>query len=79
MWQDITTVPRDGTRVLLAQGETVEIGKWVAEETGHDETVSEKGGKRVQEWVVSSTGYWDDVTTIYDPTHWQPIPTPPQT
>ncbi|OQW71707.1 MAG: hypothetical protein BVN33_14850, partial [Proteobacteria bacterium ST_bin13] len=72
-WQDISTAPKDGTLVLLAQIEIIEIGKWVAEETGHYETVSEKNGKRVQEWVSSSSGYWD-VNTIYDPTHWMPLP-----
>ena len=76
-WQPIETVPRDGTKVLLVQDEWVEIGYWRADEWGEYETVSEKDGRRIQQWTTRTTGYWGGAEAIYEPTHWMPVPKPP--
>ena len=78
MWQPINTAPKDGTRVLLVQGDLIGVGRWHLEESGHWATISEKGGKRTQEWEDTSSGWWEDVPQdMYEPTHWMPLPAPP--
>ena len=63
MWQTIDSAPRDGSRVLL-----FEAGGFMAEVCWG-------------EWIG---GEWRDIGDIgcngqwgYEPTHWQPLPPPP--
>jgi hypothetical protein len=74
-WRPIATAPKDGTRVLIADSENVESGRWSAAFTLHSmRTITIPAG-------------WDD--DRYDaahtferegkqPTHWMPLPEPPK-
>lgn len=75
-WQPISTVPKDGTIVLLHQDGTVRAGAWVDTSYESEELVEKRGNQRVYEIVRTEAGHWtcDD---IYDPTHWMPLPEPP--
>jgi len=62
-WLPIETAPRDGTSVLLYDSEEgIGVGHWVE---GDDEF----GVDRF--WVAFTT-------TCSSPTHWMPLPEPPQ-
>lgn len=76
-WQPIETAPKDGTRIILAQNGGVEVGSWHAEDSGYYETISSTASERKQRWVQTSDGYWTGLDEIYDPTHWMPLPSPP--
>ena len=61
-WQDISSVPKDGTAVLLFDASyrnrsQVVVGWWR----------SDRNGDR---WIIGGGG------TVF-PTHWQPLPFPP--
>lgn len=64
-WKPIETAPKDGTRVLLGRADE----GWTTVGSFDDER---------DEWWESNTN-WDDFNgaPIY-PTHWQPLPEPPQ-
>jgi hypothetical protein len=63
-WQPIETAPKDGTRVIARQGFTVDTMFW---------------SKRI--WAGGG-GWVSDIcrseTYVYSPTHWMPLPDPPQ-
>lgn len=61
-WQPIETAPRDGTRIL-----------------GYDDSgLSDAGGIAIIRWSVEGQLWWDETLDLFTPTHWQPLPTPPQ-
>lgn len=77
-WQDISTAPKDGTRILLTDGKWVEAGCWAPALHGEN-----------YPWA-----FVDDFTPLdsadclgvnvnaFDGryvTHWQPLPPPPTT
>jgi len=76
-WQPIETAPRDGTEILLcraydAAGKTIkplgifaQVAAWWADE-------SDEG-----EWVVYCSMVREP-TLHFEPTHWMPLPDPPQ-
>ena len=67
-WQPIETAPKDGTRVLIA---FQSIGQWVI--------LSAYWNTREDVWTddaVVSFGY--EETAEYEPTHWMPLPKPPE-
>jgi hypothetical protein len=67
-WQPIETAPRDGTSVLLFDGEIHE-GFW-------DEVdFNEFSGTPVMSWNYGNLSWIDD--TNFWPTHWMPLPSPP--
>lgn len=62
-WHPIETAPLDGTSVLVAEGRAVGEAKYY-----------ERDGWR---WAGNDpTDSWG--STVY-PTHWQPLPMPPET
>lgn len=67
-WQPIETAPKDGSVVL---------GYWVASLDGIDVT-----GDKCYALTLWMGGEWvsaDDCDISFaDPTHWMPLPTPPQ-
>jgi hypothetical protein len=71
-WQDISTAPKDGTRILINEGneDYPEVVYW-------DPAYGEEGFYRnhATAWVNSSSEQIDE-----QPTHWKPLdlPTPPQ-
>lgn len=76
-WQPIETAPRDGTLVLVWSDELYMkpyIAWW-----GVDQNAPEDGNEQ-EEWLTGdgdswSTGYY---YTPCNPTHWMPLPAPPQ-
>lgn len=72
-WQRIGTAPRDGTALLLWNGDHI-IGWW--------ETAREfAGSPHFNDWSsgqVSASGYDAGYERVYNPTHWMPLPTPPE-
>lgn len=69
-WQPIATAPRDGTRVLLCWNGHVVCGHW-----------------DYDRYAAQPRPYWHtDYESIYGrrmtrntpPTHWQPLPEPPE-
>ena len=68
-WQDISTAPKDGTPILLYDDRVV-VGWWGAVDPDGEawkflDTVCE--GDHLNWWV------WG-----YGPSHWQPLPKPPE-
>jgi hypothetical protein len=63
-WQDISTAPKDGTRVMLSYDDSVTTGRyWDAWNDG------------TADWFDDS----DDVLCGYlKPTHWMPLPPAPE-
>jgi hypothetical protein len=68
-WQPIETAPKDGTRILLSDGETVDTACWGRIDMG--------GGKGWQRFV-NVGGEWNDYGEFDNPTHWMRLPQPPQ-
>lgn len=69
-WRPIETAPRDGTRLLLWNGDHV-LG-WF--ETAIEFTT------RVNDWVsglASAAGYDAGFDRVHGVTHWMPLPDPP--
>ncbi len=69
-WQSIETAPRDGTTILVGHSESVFSAWW--------EPDGWKTGSGVAGWVDGCTNNDGDYST-YEPTHWQPLPPPPNT
>lgn len=66
-WQDISTAPKDGTRILLAgmpYGPTIRCGCW-----GIGRYLGRKRGYE--------PGWTDTPGHTFHPTHWMPLPAPP--
>ena len=61
-WQPIETAPKDATNVLLCDDDIIFIGFW-----SKGETV----------WTDGSTDMFDQ-SCAFHPTHWMPLPTPPE-
>ncbi len=61
-WRPISESPRDGTMLLLG---------WAGREWAHPGRWATSGGY----WTAAEGGDNDEFT--HDPTHWQPLPTPP--
>lgn len=65
-WQPIESAPKDGTRVLIYQGGHVYIAWW-----------DEKDWTGV--WVIFDCDDSFYSLTADHPTHWLPLPDPPET
>ena len=66
-WQDISTAPKDGTRVLVAARGMVEAARWT------------NGGYGAWGWhnaYSEREDPWEG--NRLDATHWMPLPTPPE-
>ena len=69
-WRPIETAPKDGTNVLL-------YGRWKGEVSKNPEYWDIfKAAYSFDEWVVCDSDIYGPI--ILDPTHWQPLPKPPQ-
>lgn len=70
-WQDIASAPRDGAEIIVTDGKTVATAST-------DEFCDDT------EWYLSAGGYSCDKNEYElrmfpgKPTHWMPLPTPPQ-
>lgn len=81
-WQPISTAPKDGTRVKLlipydrdrfSEAECTDEGRWSKDEYDFDFETQE----------LVARGCWrfdgDDGPFDLQPTHWMPLPQPPET
>ncbi|CAI9119573.1 DUF551 domain-containing protein [Brytella acorum] len=80
-WRPIESAPRDGTECLIGWSSTgwhVQTAWWDAEfDTGWDEEIDDI--KHIGAWTGGVVESWGDETTLtYNPTHWMPLPAPPQ-
>ncbi len=62
-WQDISTAPRDGTKLLIWERGRIFAAWW------EDEYVWAKG------WIDD---YNRSDTYTFEPSHWMPLPSPPE-
>ena len=73
-WQPIETAPRDGTAVLLYGG------LWDGDASGiyddGNDRVPLVCGYRGDVWAMCDTDFYQ--VRILEPTHWMPLPEPPQ-
>lgn len=79
-WQTIDSAPRDGTEIILRKGDRVTAGAWIewakSESHFHDTTGEYVGEVEIESgahWQSWDGGFCDDD----EPTHWQPLPSPP--
>lgn len=72
-WQPIETAPRDGKTVLVSDGEYVVVARWNTEPNVWERDVDAC-------WTVHEPEDYFYAWHLVDdpPTHWQPIPTPPE-
>lgn len=70
-WQPIDTAPKDGTKVLISDGRYVIDAYW-------DDNASLEQCERGPAWQVFNCDgdCWYSVA-VTDPTHWMPLPEPP--
>lgn len=78
-WKPIESAPKDGTAILLTNGKDVAEGHWYFEEGGTTEH-RDLDGRYIDQ--TESDGYdgwldWDGGMQP-DPTHWMPLPAPPE-
>jgi len=70
-WSPIESAPKDGRKVVL----------WIVMPDDDPYVVSVCEGRG---WSEADIGWWDDTRQRWDatiggtPTHWQPLPEPPQ-
>lgn len=71
-WRPISTVPKDGTHVLIYIPECeITHGPWIVESRYWDDPECE----HCRGWWDVSIGCVDDLPG--EPTHWKPLPAPP--
>ncbi len=67
-WQPIETAPKDGTRILVWDGDLLAVADWDQPHVC----------ARTNAWCVGECdGEYNDRTTMWKPTHWMPLPEPP--
>lgn len=66
-WQPIKTAPRNGTQILISDGDAVYAGFWREQWVFFDESCTVEDG-----WIELN-GWVDG----YGPTHWMPLPPAP--
>ena len=68
-WQPIATAPKDHDGLLLTDGNQVSQGGWVSQ--------LDQGADYEGQSGAPSPGWWS-VDGIEKPTHWMPLPAPPE-
>lgn len=83
-WQPIKFAPRDATPT--ENGTEILIGKYVGDEWRVCQASwcffpgrNDPGGYEPDVWWWNSDADWGGITDDEGPTHWQPLPTPPET
>lgn len=79
-WLDIETVPKDGTRIMLAAApDRVTLGQWMA--PSEVPWLKYRDGYAPEEvWDEFDPGWYSEdggFTDEHPPTHWAPLPEPP--
>lgn len=74
-WQPIETAPKDGTSILGFQLWSIGPGWCVLTWTEWGEHVDEAGLTEIKPgWTIPEDHY----ATCWEPTHWMPLPEPPE-
>jgi hypothetical protein len=62
-WQDISTAPKDGSELLVFDGQSIQVAKWFV----------------VDDPQSQGSGFWENSWdgAGMSPTHWMPLPPPP--
>lgn len=68
-WQPIETAPKDGTRILVATKYGIEVAEW-------EERAPQWGV--VPAWIGMGLSTYEEDREL-TPTHWMPLPPPPET
>ena len=77
-WQPIETAPKDGTQIILTNGVSVAQGEWLHQEPYARENRDLDGRYISQDEFDGFDGWIDFVGGMLpEPTHWQPLPPPP--
>lgn len=82
VWMDIESAPKDGTYILAygalaySDDREIKIGvtRWITENVSYWEQTS----KDTQKLITKDDSHWDYSAEIIFPTHWMPLPTPPE-
>lgn len=64
-WQDISTAPKDGTRIITESRGLVGTSRW-----------SERFADAYGDGDTSPGWYSETLDRRHEPTHWMPLPTP---
>jgi len=72
-WQPIETAPKDGTDVMLTDGEHVTVGHWIYEPGGTTE-YRDADGRWIGQDDRDEFAGWIDWMGGIDATHWMPLP-----
>lgn len=79
-WQTIDSAPRDGTEIILRKGSRVTAGAWI-EWSEHQSHYHGTTGEYLGQDEIDSGGNWQSWDGGFcdddEPTHWQPLPSPP--
>jgi hypothetical protein len=67
-WRPIETAPRDGTHILVWVHDDSPLRRYLGEH---------QSGCSIAAWTDHNGGGWA-MNRFGEPTHWMPLPTPPQ-
>ena len=79
-WISIDSAPKDGTEIILMKGSRVTCGSWqvfVETESHYDSSGNYIGSDEIDcgaSWCSYDGGFCEDD----EPTHWMPLPEPPE-
>ena len=76
-WEPIETAPKDGTRVLIVDGDgNIDLCGYQESFYTRQEFVRKAKDGDVYKTITEEDGYWESEIT-FSPTHWMPLPNPP--
>lgn len=79
-WSPIETAPRDGSTVVLYQkieaDHAYSVCRWIDAPLYQSDVIAQSGDTFVSRRVRVSDGHWD-TETLWAPTHWSDLPSPP--
>lgn len=68
-WQPIETADKEAYAILLTDGREVDVGGWVS--------AADQGAEMGEEYAIAA-GWWFLGNIDMVPTHWMPLPDPPE-
>ena len=72
MWQLIETAPKDGTSILIYDGDSCYVVFWGQSDNAHWDT-----GEYDDVWILDSSRSKETHNFSGTPTHWMPLPEKP--